>query len=508
MATKADARADAPAARPQQQQQRQHAQQQAARPASAPAARPAFSPPTPRPRHARAASAARAELLRYDALERLRAELTRQASRAGCAAEPLLGFERWRFACKAREEQRRLARRDAQLDAAKDDKTLRRRARKEFERAAAAADALLPQGCEEDAELEDLVADLVRAGAQDAAARAAARAMVAAAAKAHTELAKAERRLLDGADARLGVAVEFHRHSVDFAPSGPAAAGGRRGARAMLTREAYCRLAAMHRQVCPAEAAPAPAEEGQSEVEAAQAAQAAAADNERDAGDTRQALHLRLLALLLRYKAIRGHGFQAAVGPPTMQLLRETLGVRMELFASPLNARLPAFCSAFPDVDAPFGSCGSAWALGLDAVPKSVPVAIEINPPFVESLLDRAAKHAAALLAAADQRKLQLTLVAFYPGWENCAGWQALKAHALLRHFSLIAAADHGFCDGASHQRRDLYRASPYDTGVFVLQSRRAAALSPLPADLEDRLRESMAQARPSAEAAARQVPA
>jgi hypothetical protein len=40
----------------------------------------------------------------------------------------------------------------------------------------------------------------------------------------------------------------------------------------------------------------------------------------------------------------------------------------------------------------------------------------------------------------------------------------------------VIAAADHGFCDGASHQRRDLYRQSPYDSGVFVLQSSRGAA--------------------------------
>ena len=41
------------------------------------------------------------------------------------------------------------------------------------------------------------------------------------------------------------------------------------------------------------------------------------------------------------------------------RVLRERLGVGFECFASPLNCHLPRFCSAFPDVDAPFGSAGA-----------------------------------------------------------------------------------------------------------------------------------------------------
>lgn len=37
-----------------------------------------------------------------------------------------------------------------------------------------------------------------------------------------------------------------------------------------------------------------------------------------------------------------------------------------------------------------------------------------------------------------------------------------------------------GFLDGASHQRRDPYRQSPWDTGVFVLQTSRASRKWPL----------------------------
>ena len=69
--------------------------------------------------------------------------------------------------------------------------------------------------------------------------------------------------------------------------------------------------------------------------------------------------HNRLFAMLLRYKSIQGHGYQAAAGPPVFDILKRRLGVGMECFASPLNAHFDRFASAFVDVDAPFGSCGS-----------------------------------------------------------------------------------------------------------------------------------------------------
>eukprot|EP00966_Prymnesium_polylepis_P108069 2502730-Prymnesium_polylepis.1 len=47
---------------------------------------------------------------------------------------------------------------------------------------------------------------------------------------------------------------------------------------------------------------------------------------------------------------------QAACPPALFDALRGTLGVTAELFASPLNARFPRFCSAAADVDAPFGA--------------------------------------------------------------------------------------------------------------------------------------------------------
>ena len=71
------------------------------------------------------------------------------------------------------------------------------------------------------------------------------------------------------------------------------------------------------------------------------------------------AFHARLFACLMRYKSLGGAGFQAAVGPGVGDALAAALGPAVEGFASALNARTPRFGTAFSDVDAPFGGCGS-----------------------------------------------------------------------------------------------------------------------------------------------------
>ena len=54
---------------------------------------------------------------------------------------------------------------------------------------------------------------------------------------------------------------------------------------------------------------------------------------------------------------------QAACPRAVFERLEADFGVAMELFASPLNARFRHFGSAAAEVDAPFGSLGSFFAL-------------------------------------------------------------------------------------------------------------------------------------------------
>lgn len=73
------------------------------------------------------------------------------------------------------------------------------------------------------------------------------------------------------------------------------------------------------------------------------------------------------------------------------------------------------------------------------------------------------------LLAAAGSHALSFVLV--IPAWKQVAAWQ--QAHNSEWHTGtmIIPAAAHGYCDGAQHQRRELYRPSSYDTAIVVMQN-------------------------------------
>lgn len=62
-----------------------------------------------------------------------------------------------------------------------------------------------------------------------------------------------------------------------------------------------------------------------------------------------------------------------------------------------------------------------------------------------------------------------------------------------------------GYCDGASHQRKDLYRQSPFDSSIFFLQTTAAAKKWPVSQQLLKELQLAFAACCPSAAAAERQ---
>jgi hypothetical protein len=73
-----------------------------------------------------------------------------------------------------------------------------------------------------------------------------------------------------------------------------------------------------------------------------------------------------------------------------------------------------------------------------------------------------------------------MSFVIIIPGWLDDPSYVALNVSVYKQAFFLVAAADHGFCDGAQHQRQDRFRDSTYDTGVFVLQNKRGSKMWPV----------------------------
>jgi len=132
-------------------------------------------------------------------------------------------------------------------------------------------------------------------------------------------------------------------------------------------------------------------------------------------------------ALLARYEALGGAGYQAAVDGAAFDVLKRRLGVGCEAFASPLNCRYGRFCSAFPDTDAAFGSLGSFF----DFAPERG--SFEMNPPFVPEVLLAAAEHAEKLVAAADAAGARLSFAVIVPAWKDVPMWPALAGSKFLQ---------------------------------------------------------------------------
>ena len=173
---------------------------------------------------------------------------------------------------------------------------------------------------------------------------------------------------------------------------------------------------------------------------------------ELDGQDVVQEFLERVFCLLVRYEALKGHGYQAAVAGNVFDMLLDKLDVSMECFASPLNARYDAYCSAFADTDGPFGSVGSFF----DFTPSQG--SFQANPPFVPELMTEMVLHMEELLRTAAG---PMSFVIFMPAWRMVAAWKQLDKSSYRRARTVIRANNHGYCDGAQHLRKDRYEPPP-----------------------------------------------
>lgn len=147
-------------------------------------------------------------------------------------------------------------------------------------------------------------------------------------------------------------------------------------------------------------------------------------------------------------------------------MLRSTLDVACEGFASPLNAYIAqCYGSAFADTDAPFGSRGSFYLLRPSAG------SFAVHPPPVPTLMDTCATHVNGLLDAATKATGDhaLSFVVALPGWQQeqsqAYGTLSDSAH-LIRRIHLVSD-DHGLLeDEVARQRQVRGLGTVYGTRV------------------------------------------
>ena len=221
-------------------------------------------------------------------------------------------------------------------------------------------------------------------------------------------------------------------------------------------------------------------------------------DDDDDTTTTTAAFHNDLYSLLARYYSIQGPGFQAACPEQVFDILamqteKTGLAVTHECFASPLNCYYGSYCSAFEDIDGPFGTSGSFW----DFSPTQGG-SFQANPPFVHHVMVKMVEKIESLLLKGNEENNAFSFVVIVPVWlEESSYQQMVQSNFLVNHW-IIAKADHGFCDGAQHQRRDRYRVSPYDTAIFILQNKAGRIQYPLPENLQNDLRAAFATGVPT----------
>lgn len=139
-----------------------------------------------------------------------------------------------------------------------------------------------------------------------------------------------------------------------------------------------------------------------------------------------------------------------------------------------LNCRYARFCSAFADVDAPFGSLGDFFGA------KFAEGGYEANPPFVPKLIGRMAERMNSQLRSAEAAGRALSFVVIVPHWRPDKAADALGASPFLRRTLTAANRQHAYHEGAQHAKRpNKLRASTCDTAIFFLQSGGGAAKWP-----------------------------
>lgn len=201
----------------------------------------------------------------------------------------------------------------------------------------------------------------------------------------------------------------------------------------------------------------------------------------------------RLYVMLRRYvtfigldtseDGLVGGNMHAAAPEKVFVWLKKQMSVRCELFASPLNCYFPYFCSAFPDVDAHFGSLGSFF--DAQFVQEG---SYEVGPPYTEEVLELTARRLLELLR--NQSAGALSFVLFVPDWPGAGGLELLDGpeFASFRRsqhggpFVLARGRDHHYVSGiqffadAGEDAARRYYVVPHGTRVYVLQNDAGAA--------------------------------
>ena len=191
--------------------------------------------------------------------------------------------------------------------------------------------------------------------------------------------------------------------------------------------------------------------------------------------------------LLNRYQTLYAPGYHAAIPEKVFSLLRETLKVNHEVFASPFNNTMSSYTSAYPDVDKYFGSKGNFFEVCSELLKDGG--SFEANPPFLE-------EHMAALAIIIEEnlkREVPFSFVVIVPAWKDTLSYNIFmksEYNLLPNGYIALERLYHYYRNGSqSFNVKDTLRKSNSNSLIFILQNKLGNLEYPVTDDLVVKLK-------------------
>lgn len=176
----------------------------------------------------------------------------------------------------------------------------------------------------------------------------------------------------------------------------------------------------------------------------------------------------KVAVMLMRYACILP-GAQHWNMPRDNYKLYYDRGIRIEGFASPVNAQLIAidpscqFCSLFPDVDAVFGSIGNFFDTSF------VGKKVAVGPPYTVELFARIATKLNKECELAAAKNADTLFYVTFSAWRDTEGYQQLRDSKYCHFAAILPGKQHYYIN--TNDPAEPKVVATFDTVFFALQS-------------------------------------
>jgi len=173
-----------------------------------------------------------------------------------------------------------------------------------------------------------------------------------------------------------------------------------------------------------------------------------------------------VIPMVLQYMSIRFGSQHWSIPQIEYDWLYNNYNVRYEAFASPLNSRLigktnAKFCSLFYKYDKPFGSMGDFFNVNMLIKKKCNWVC---NPPFIEQILEKAAKKCLMTIKHAKQQKFEIMIFFIMPNWTDSNAYQILNNYKDVKYKQKLSKRTYWY-------ESTINIIAQFDSVVFILDS-------------------------------------